>query len=41
MQSHAIDPMYFNELIGKNARLSKGGCSMCGGEFCALKFHPD
>ncbi|RKY11255.1 MAG: phosphomethylpyrimidine synthase [Planctomycetota bacterium] len=41
MQKHAIDPDYFKQLVSKNPRLSKGGCSMCGDEFCALKFHPD
>ncbi|KPJ65602.1 MAG: phosphomethylpyrimidine synthase [Coxiella sp. DG_40] len=41
MQAHAIDPAYFKELIAEKPRLSKGGCSMCGDEFCALKFHPD
>ena len=41
MRAHAIDPRYFEELVGSKPRLSKGGCSMCGDEFCALKFHPD
>jgi len=41
MQKHAVDPTYFKQLVGQNPRLSKGGCSMCGDEFCALKFHPN
>jgi phosphomethylpyrimidine synthase len=41
MQKHAIDPAYFKQLVGSETRLSKGGCSMCGDEFCALKFHPN
>jgi len=41
MQTHAIDPAYFEQFVSKKPRLSKGGCSMCGDEFCALKFHPD
>ncbi len=41
MQAYAIDPTYFEQLVGTKPRLSKGGCSMCGDEFCALKFHPD
>ena len=41
MQKHAINPAYFKQLVGSKPRLSKGGCSMCGDEFCALKFHSD
>lgn len=41
MQAHAIDPAYLKELVAEKPRLSKGGCSMCGDEFCALKFHPN
>lgn len=37
MLKHAIDSKRFKELIGKEPRLKKGGCSMCGDEFCALK----
>jgi len=41
MKAHAIDPSYFEELVAEKPRLTKGGCSMCGDEFCALKFRPD
>lgn len=41
MQKHAVDPVYFKQLVSQNPRLSKGGCSMCGDKFCALKFHPN
>ncbi|KPK75900.1 MAG: phosphomethylpyrimidine synthase [Phycisphaerae bacterium SM23_30] len=41
MQKYALDPSYFEELVAMKPRLSKGGCSMCGDEFFALKFHTD
>lgn len=41
MHKHAIDPNNFEKLVAEKPRLSKGGCSMCGEEFCALKFHSD
>lgn len=37
MLEYAIDTRKFKELIGKEPRLKKGGCSMCGDDFCALK----
>ena len=40
MSKYAIDHKRFKELIRKNSRLKKGGCSMCGDEFCALKVYP-
>ncbi len=40
MSEYAIDSKKFRELLNKNPRLKKGGCSMCGDEFCALKVYP-
>ena len=37
MAEYAIDKKKFKNLIEKEPRLKKGGCSMCGDEFCALK----
>ena len=37
MLKYAIDSKRFKELIDREPRLKKGGCSMCGDEFCALK----
>jgi len=39
MCEYAIDSKKFKELIGEAPRLKKGGCSMCGDEFCALKVY--
>ncbi|MBL7081526.1 MAG: phosphomethylpyrimidine synthase ThiC [Candidatus Omnitrophica bacterium] len=37
MSEYALDGKKFKELIKKEPRLRKGGCSMCGDDFCALK----
>ncbi len=29
----------FKELLSEAPRLKKGGCSMCGDKFCALKVY--
>ncbi len=39
MLKYAVDSKRFKELIDKEPRLKKGGCSMCGDEFCALKVY--
>ncbi|MFA6358039.1 MAG: phosphomethylpyrimidine synthase ThiC [Candidatus Omnitrophota bacterium] len=39
MSKYAIDRKKFKELLSKAPRLKKGGCSMCGDEFCALKVY--
>ena len=39
MSKYAIDSKEFNRLIKKIPRLKKGGCSMCGDEFCALRVY--
>ena len=39
MVEYAIDGKRFKEILDKTSRLKKGGCSMCGGEFCALKVY--
>jgi phosphomethylpyrimidine synthase len=39
MRKYAIDSKKFKELISEAPRLKKGGCSMCGDEFCALKVY--
>lgn len=39
MSKYAIDSKKFRELVRENPRLKKGGCSMCGDEFCALKVY--
>lgn len=40
MAKYVIDQKEFREFIKKEPRLKKGGCSMCGEEFCALKVYP-
>ena len=37
MSEYAIDTKRFRELLEETPWLEKGGCSMCGEEFCALK----
>jgi len=37
MSEYAIDTKKFRELLEETPWLEKGGCSMCGDEFCALK----
>jgi phosphomethylpyrimidine synthase len=37
MAKYAIDSKKFIQLVKKSPRLEKGGCSMCGDNFCALK----
>lgn len=37
MSKYVIDGKKFRELLSGSPRLKKGGCSMCGDEFCALK----
>jgi phosphomethylpyrimidine synthase len=39
MCEYAIDRKKFKELFSEAPRLKKGGCSMCGDEFCALKVY--
>jgi len=39
MYEYAIDSKKFKELLSETPRLKKGGCSMCGDEFCALKVY--
>ncbi|HDM37860.1 MAG TPA: phosphomethylpyrimidine synthase ThiC [Candidatus Omnitrophica bacterium] len=39
MSKYAIDSKEFDKLIKKIPRLKKGGCSMCGDEFCALRVY--
>jgi phosphomethylpyrimidine synthase len=39
MCEYAIDSKKFKELLSEAPRLKKGGCSMCGDEFCALKVY--
>ncbi len=39
MLEYAIDRKKFKELLSEVPRLKKGGCSMCGDEFCALKVY--
>jgi phosphomethylpyrimidine synthase len=39
MSEYAIDSKKFRELVRKIPRLKKGGCSMCGDEFCALRVY--
>jgi len=37
MLKHTIDTQNFKKLINQKPPLKKGGCSMCGDEFCALR----
>lgn len=37
MSEYAIDAKKFRELLKETPQLKKGGCSMCGDDFCALK----
>jgi len=39
MSKYAIDGKKFKELLSESPRLKKGGCSMCGDDFCALKVY--
>jgi phosphomethylpyrimidine synthase len=39
MSEYAIDRKKFKELLKESPKLEKGGCSMCGDEFCALKVY--
>jgi len=39
MSEYAIDSKKFRELIRKIPRLKRGGCSMCGDKFCALRVY--
>ncbi len=39
MEKYALDPKKFEDMIKESPRLTKGGCSMCGDEFCALKVY--
>jgi len=39
MLEYAIDRKKFKEILNETPRLKKGGCSMCGDEFCALKIY--
>ena len=39
MREYAIDRRKFKEMLSEAPRLKKGGCSMCGDEFCALKVY--
>jgi len=37
MAKYAIDPEKFRDILKQTTQIQKGGCSMCGDEFCALK----
>jgi len=39
MREYAIDSKKLKGLLSETPRLKKGGCSMCGDEFCALKVY--